>query len=143
MTLDSTLLRDLAQAEREAAVRYKGGREISLLSILDNWWQFVEEVARGYEGGVDDYVYELSRRDLIEDIANHASVAGKNWIMGVVHHTDKEFIKATKPDSDFAIRSLANASAEWWWDREPTRLGALAAELPGLGVPGDPPIGDK
>ncbi len=128
MTLEPHTLRALAQAEIDASARYRSARGLSLVSLLDQWARFAEEVAAGFNAGVNDYIYELSRRDGIEDIAQHAAPDANAWILGIAHEGDEAFRRATDEDRDWGIRLLTSASERWWRDRRPRNPGALGTD---------------
>lgn len=124
--MNADLLHALANAERVAATRYGSTIGISLLSLLDRWFRFATEVSEGFEGGIDDYLHDLHRRDVIEAIAAPVDPQARVWILDLARQADDAFRQATEEDTDGMIRRLGSATDAWWWSRRPTNLGSLA-----------------
>lgn len=114
----------------EAVVSKELGVPVSFDRLRTSWLSFVEEVADGYTSNVDDYINDLTTRDLIERLIratpDHLSVKLK----AAVEPLDARFRECTVYDGADSLAKYYQIGENWWWHRLPSRMvGALRSTL--------------
>jgi hypothetical protein len=88
--------------------------------LLERWRSFVDEVAAGYDGSVDDYTNDVTSRDLLSQIMNQLLPPTREKAAGLVAPIDAEFMTHTVPDPTTLLGEYYRVSDGWWWRRLPT-----------------------
>ncbi len=70
-------------------------RKLTLSDLLDEWNQFVVTINQGYGWPMENYTRDLAVRDIIEEISESLSMAGRRIIANTIINADRDFILAT------------------------------------------------
>jgi len=131
---------DLSPSDRErvretlARLSNRINRDMTLSSLLDEWRRFVVSIIQGYCWAIETYNHDLAVRDIIEEISESLSMAGRRTIELAVGETDQDFIRATwDPDQPSNIDQHPHEIG-WWQFRIPRKPdGKLLEDLRKLG----------
>ena len=95
--------------------------QITMVSLLNGWQNFVADVEGGYSFGIEDYTNDLTLRDLIEEIARGSADTLREKIISAVKPSDEKFRSITQTIK----RPLFKVDSDelWWWFRIPVKLG--------------------
>lgn len=94
----------------------------TLDDLMTRWILFSSEVERGYNFGIEDYINDLSIRDLLEEVIQSLSASGREQVATIVHEIDERFYRATKEVESSLITSLSSGHDGLWWKRIPALL---------------------
>jgi hypothetical protein len=94
-------------------------RPLTVENLLERWTDFISDVERGYDGGIDDYTGELSVRDLLEQVREVVTPAGQAHLDRSLRPLDERFEQATHA----VEKPLQPAKAGAWWSRVPHKSG--------------------
>jgi len=100
--------------------------------FMNDWYNFVEKVERGYSMTIDDYTNDLTKRDLIAKLLEQVPDTLKNKVNALVDPWDKRFDKATN-----ALKSpiFGEGNKPWWKYRIPKKLtGDLQEDIIALKI---------
>jgi hypothetical protein len=101
-------------------------RPMNLNQLIRDWNLFVREVANGYGLGLDEYMNDLSTRDLLEELMAGIDAEPAGKILTAITHADDEYAAATAEVG----APLQPARAHRWWYRVPRRAdGDLQDDL--------------
>jgi hypothetical protein len=110
-----------------------------LAGLVERWARIVEEVARGYQLTLDDYVNDMDIRDIIGGALAVAPPAGREAIEAALASADQKLLAATIPSP--SLQNLEDpenswnpenppSPDRWWYARRPRRAGpTLTADL--------------
>jgi hypothetical protein len=123
--------RPRGRSEREALkaafdrIRAEWGfaRSYGPSDLLRCWEKFVQEVEMGYELSIYDFLYDLSLRDLFEEIKETVPLRLRQEIDEVLKPWDERYQLATEP-SDRPLEVDIGDGAREWWFRVPKQAGA-------------------
>src|SRR5438046_1079964 len=119
------LIQDLnLTPEEQAAVRslevslsQRSRFALTLDKLFHLWNDFVNEVEAGYGSTVDEYLNDLSTRDLLDKIVNALSESGQHKVMARIRPIDERFAQATEPDVKKSLEKFFKPGPGWWWSR--------------------------
>jgi hypothetical protein len=117
--LDLSVLSKLDR-ERASAVLAELSTWLSFERLLDLWAEFVNDVETGYSDSGNEYINDLSIRDLIDELLANLPSDTAASIKDVVKPLDTRFGSATKPSSRIGS---GKAPKQDWWFRLPKRVG--------------------
>lgn len=105
-------------------------------SCIEDWERFVsQEVEPGYEFTIYDYLNDLWRRDLIQQILDFLSSEGRFQVRLLVEPIDRRFRRATRYVRRSVWYPAEVRSAYWWYHRVPERMGDdLRRDLRTMGI---------
>jgi hypothetical protein len=140
-SMDGNGIPDLTSDEEQFLQRF-GERVMSrargphpvwtLARAVGRWQRLVQDVEHGYGavGGVDDYCYDLTGRDEIQQLLDAVPADLRLKIATVVDPLDERFLRATRLDEDDVLGQFYRHGAGWWWRRLPLIInGALVPHL--------------
>src|SRR5262249_27412528 len=89
----------------------------TLPRALGRWRRLIQDVEHGYGavGGVDDYCYDLTGRDEIQQLLDAAPADLRHKIATVVDPIDERFLRATRPDDEEVLGQFYRHGIGWWW----------------------------
>lgn len=90
--------------------------------LLQHWQKFVQEVEEGYQLSIHDFTFDLSMRDLLEEIKEAVPLRFREEIETIIRPWDERFRLATQP-SNKPIEAGIEEDAKEWWFRIPNRAG--------------------
>ena len=119
-----------------------------LAGLATRWAAVVDELARGYDATLDDYLNDMDLRDIIEGALDVADDRERLRVQSALDQTDARFHALTVPadclyGDDVAEEEGLSPVREWWYFARPGRPGPeLAADLvrTGLMREGDAPL---
>ncbi len=108
----------------------KAKRHPTVLTLIDQWRRAVQSVEAGYPGNVDDYAYDLTNRDLLQNVLDATPEAVRRKIAHALGPIDARFLAVTRPDPSDVLGKFYGHGNQWWWARLPKVIqGPLAATL--------------
>lgn len=110
----------------EVALFAAYARPITVDYLVGRWEEHIRDIEAGYEGGVDDYTYELSHRDDLERLLQEVPLELRMKLDRIVAPLDERFRQLTRPDEDNHLRHYFRHGPNWWWLRLPINLGKMA-----------------
>jgi hypothetical protein len=94
-------------------------------------YTFLDEVEVGYQLGIEEYLYDLTYRDLAEQLLEEIPLHVKKKLMPLFSKWDEQFTQLTAATQ----APLLGGRPEWWWSRVPKNLvGDLQKDIASLGV---------
>jgi hypothetical protein len=117
--LDLSVLSQL-DCERASAVLANLSIWLSFERLLYLWAEFVTDVEMGYSDSGNEYINELSIRDLIDELLANLPADTAASIKDVVKPLDARFGSATKPSGRVGTGGTPKKD---WWFRLPKRVG--------------------
>lgn len=130
--LNDEELRRVAAAETQVASELDLRRGLSLDNLAEEWAGICADVAEGYSLTVDDYMNDLTTRDLIASIFSHLRAELSYKLKRKVAPADEQFRRATT----HVEHALNELYSYWWWYRIPLKLqGDLRDDLASMGYP--------
>jgi hypothetical protein len=90
--------------------------------LLRHWQEFVQEVEDGYKLSIYDFTFDLSMRDVLEEIQAAVPLRLRQEIEAVLLPLDERYKCATLP-SEKPIDAGADENAKEWWFRIPKLAG--------------------
>jgi uncharacterized protein (DUF433 family) len=111
------------------------GNELTLEQQFTAWIEYVLQVEGGYDDSFDEYVYDLWRRDRLEDLLSLISPTGQALLRPILLPWDKRFEAVTETVAYPLMGSGGRwEGRRWQWYRVPVRRGrSLEQHLSGLG----------
>lgn len=107
---------------------------ITLKSLVEDWRSFAEEVERGYELGLEDYVNDLTTRTLLEDVVTALSDNGRRTLTVILKPIDARYTHATR-EINKSLYGVNDLKEQWWLSRVPLRSDhELLDNLAALGL---------
>jgi hypothetical protein len=123
--------RELATRELELARAHKVRTGVDVDRLLVRWEDFAQQVREGYWGTIHDYISELWKRDLIEELAASATPETRAFLRAVGDVGDRSFRSATTDRlAGWDISMYVRHGDGWWWTRAPVRPGNLRDAFP-------------
>lgn len=92
--------------EVESKLKQKGYNLFKLESIFSSYEYFLKELQQDYNGTLDDYLNDLSIREILEEFSNFSGNELKQFIKDEVQKLDEQFISLTESSkklTDFAL----------------------------------------
>jgi hypothetical protein len=108
--------------------------------LVHRWERIVDEVERGYDLTLDDYLNDMDLRDLVARTAPTAPASTRSAMAPRLAAADSRFRSATEPcgplwGPDVAEEQAHDPRRQWWYFRRPARPGpTLAADLTQAGL---------
>lgn len=90
--------------------------------LFQHWRKFVQEVEDGYQLSVCDFTFDLSMRDLLEEIKEAVPLRFRQEVDVALRPWDERFWLATQP-SIKPIEAGVEENVKEWWFRIPKRSG--------------------
>jgi hypothetical protein len=121
---------DRAVRDLEAALSTDGAiSPHGVIHSLNVWIGLAGEITE-YTAMPEDYINDLSSRDLLQDVCDRLGRATPRSLVAPMRGADARFSRATVADTDRQLARFYNVDAHrgWWWHRVPA-TGALAVEL--------------
>jgi len=87
---------------------------ISIRYLLNAWEETIEGIEAGYEYSIYDYLNDLDRRDLIQELIDVASDKTKQEILAEIRLLDQRFIASTDL-ANKPLREIIDVEKHWWW----------------------------
>jgi hypothetical protein len=81
-----------------------------------------DELEREYQGNVDDYIHDLSKRDLLQEVLDALPRPLRRKIELQLGPIDMRFQRMTREDPTRILRRVTHIGDGWWWSRLPERL---------------------
>jgi hypothetical protein len=110
-----------------------------LKGLVENWENIVEQVVKGYELGLDDYLNDMDGRQLLEEVLTVAHEQERNTYAGRLRQADSKMKKIVAPagkclwGSEIAEAEGWSARMNWWYFMKPLKAGpGLLAEIEDL-----------
>lgn len=101
-----------------------------LRGLVRQWERIVDDVSRGYQLTLDDYLNDLDARDLLDGALAAAGPAERNAVDEHVERADRRFVDATEPGAFLGDPDAETAATAWWYRRHPRAMGtALRRDL--------------
>jgi len=99
-----------------------------LAGLVVRWERIADEVARGYQLTLDDYVNDMDVRDIIAGALAVARPDDRQAVEAALAGADQKLLSATIPSP--SLQNLENPpnSARWWYVRRPRRAGPALTE---------------
>ncbi len=103
---------------------------ITLEMLLQDWRNFVIEIAQGYNDSFADYTNSLGARDLLEELISQVPPAVQSKLLAALQPWDAMFIEVTKAVEEPLLPILDNVIKKgYWWYRVPSKLGEPPYDL--------------
>jgi len=122
---------DAEAVRRFEEERGPAGRPLDISRLVQRWSTFVGAVEAGYTDGIDEYLHDLSVRNLLQEFVDHTTPGLAARMHAVLQPLDDRFTAATDVDEAGRLASLFRSSHAWWWKRIPV-AGDIAEELEGV-----------
>jgi hypothetical protein len=91
-------------------------------AFVDRWRDFVQEVERGFDGSLDDYLQNLELRDSLSKALKKISVEEADEIgQRLLHPYDERLRFATRP-TEQPLAPEVDGPDSYWWRRIPIVL---------------------
>ena len=68
--------------------------------LLQHWHKFVQEVEEGYNLSIHDFTFDLSMRDLLEEVKEAVPLRLRQQIENAIRPVDERFKLATQPSTE-------------------------------------------
>jgi hypothetical protein len=94
---------------------------ISLEYLIDGWEHFISEVEESYQGCIENYHNDLTKRDSLEEIINKCNPSLQQKLNTVIQPLDERFYAATNPLKASIIGPMKDQE---WYFRAPKKLVA-------------------
>lgn len=96
-----------------------------LTGLVERWTKIVDEISRGYQLTLDDYLNDMDLRDIIAGALAVADQSERDAIHQALETADRTLRSVTMPSS--ILRSAANPPNpenpdRWWYSRLPPRF---------------------
>jgi hypothetical protein len=111
-----------------------------LTGLVERWTNIVDEIARGYQLTLDDYLNDMDVRDIIAGALTVADPQEREEIASALAHADRKLREVTKASpslleypTDVPKPTSPPNLDRWWYARRPKNAGAaLTRDLANL-----------
>lgn len=97
---------------------------LTLEWLIGEWDKFARAIGAGYRGYWEEYLNDLTARDLLDEVIRAMPVGDAAVIEQAIKYADQTYMRATKPDDEgrSAASFRVDRDAGWWWRRFPSTL---------------------
>ncbi|MGH2628144.1 MAG: hypothetical protein ACRDHY_16010 [Anaerolineales bacterium] len=122
--VDGLLTDDQSRIDNFVEYLSAGGARLDLATYTQGLGRLIGEIESGYTDVVDEYMHDLSARDLMETVMQLVSPPGKQGLRGFLDPWDARFFDATRR-TDVPLQGRLDTwrPLAWWWYRVPLRHG--------------------
>jgi hypothetical protein len=94
---------------------------LTLEWLIGEWDKFARAVEAGYRGYGEEYLNDLTARDLLDEVMRGLSSADAAVIEQAIKGADDTYLRATLPDDGRWLSANFRIGNGWWWRRSPQR----------------------
>lgn len=116
----STRGREIVQQHEERWTREARFR-LTLERVVRDWITFSERVERGYTGYFEEYLDDLTTRDLLDEVIRALPRGDASLVEARISGADQTYRQATRPDEGGELAKMFRIEPDdgWWWRRFP------------------------
>jgi len=108
--------------------RWTGGArfDITLEWLVRSWSEFARRVEAGYVGYFEEYLNDLTSRDLLDELVRALQADDAPFVEAKISGADGTYRQATRADEahDLGKMFRIELGAGWWWRRVPLKWPA-------------------
>lgn len=95
---------------------------LTLEWLISEWDRFTRAVEAGYRGYGEEYLNDLTARDMLDELMRALPAGDAAVIEAAITDADETYMRATVPDDAGKIAAdfLVDAESGWWWRRFPS-----------------------